>query len=207
MIPDLFDFSACRLVEHRVRVLIDTERQSLAHRIDHLQRVAGNARAIMAAHPDADAEIVYLAVLLHDVDQPFDDKKNHVARSVKLAEQLLTEIACPSARAARVLEAICEHSTEHVANTPPTTLEARILFDADKIDGFGPHGILRVFALSQQMDRPLPDTIAWYRGKMAVALAHAQTPEGRAMMQSKLPLVESFLSALEKDLGAFPTPH
>jgi HD superfamily phosphodiesterase len=55
----------------------------------HLQRVARNARVIMASYPEADAEILFLAVLLHDVNQPFDDKRNHVSRSVKWAEQLL----------------------------------------------------------------------------------------------------------------------
>ncbi len=202
MTADLSDFPACRLIESRVRDLIETERQSVAHRIDHLQRVARNARAIMASHPDADAEILYLAVLLHDVDQPFDDKKNHVSRSAKLAEQLLAEIDYPPARTARVLEAIREHSTENVTDAPPTTVEARILFDADKLDGLGPHEILRVFALSRQMSRPLAETIAWYRGKIAVASANIQTPEGRALMRSKLPLVEAFLAALDEDLEA-----
>jgi HD superfamily phosphodiesterase len=73
--PGPFEFPVCRLVEHRVRVLVDDERQSIAHRIDHFHRVAHNARAIMASYPDADAEVLYLAVLLHDVDQPFYDKK------------------------------------------------------------------------------------------------------------------------------------
>jgi uncharacterized protein len=200
MPADPFEFPACRRIEDRVRDLIETERQSVAHRMDHLQRVARNARAILASYPAADAEIVLLAVLLHDVDQPFDDKKNHVSRSARLAERLLAEIEYPAERAARVLEAIRQHSTENVADAPPTTVEARILFDADKLDGLGPHGILRVFALSRQMGRPLTETIAWYRGKIAIAEANIQTPEGRALMKNKLPLVEAFLAALDEDL-------
>jgi uncharacterized protein len=117
-----------------------------------------------------------------------------------LAAQVLTEVAYPPHRAERVLEVIREHSTEHVVNVPPTTIEARILFDADKLDGLGPHGILRVFALSHQMGRPLAEAVAWYRGKIVVAMSNIQTPEGRAMAGSKLPLVETFLSALENDL-------
>src|ERR1700722_11870343 len=35
MPKSLFDFAACRLIENRVRVLIDTDRQSVAHRMDH----------------------------------------------------------------------------------------------------------------------------------------------------------------------------
>jgi uncharacterized protein len=207
MTTDLFESPACRLIASRVRDLIETEQQSVAHRFDHLQRVARNARAIMASYPEADAEVVFLAVLLHDVDQPFDDKRNHVSRSAKLAERLLTEIEYPPARVARVLNAIREHSTENVTEAPPTTVEARILFDADKLDGLGPHGILRVFALSRQMGRPLAEAIAWYRGKIAVASANIQTPEGRAIMDTKLPLVEAFLAALEQDLDDASLDH
>jgi uncharacterized protein len=119
-----------------------------------------------------------------------------------VAERLLSEIGYPSARTTRVLQVIREHSSEHVATAPPTSIEAKILFDADKLDGLGPHGILRVFQLSHQMGRPLADSIAWYRGKIAVAGANMQTEQGRALMASKLPLVEAFLAALEQELGS-----
>jgi uncharacterized protein len=202
MAADMREFPVCRLLEQRVRDLVETEQQSVAHRMDHLDRVARNAKAILAFYPEADAEILYLAVLLHDVDQPFNDKANHVARSVALAERLLTEIAYPPARIARVLDVIREHSTEHISTVRPSTIEARILFDADKLDGLGAFGILRVFALAQQVGRSLPDTIRWYRSKIAVATPNVQTPEGKAMMDHRLPLVEAFLSDLESELEA-----
>jgi uncharacterized protein len=202
MAADMREFPVCRLLEQRVRDLVETDRQSVAHRMDHLNRVARNAKAILAFYPEADAEILYLAVLLHDVDQPFNDKANHVARSAALAERLLTEIAYAPARISRVLNVIREHSTEHIDTVQPSTIEARILFDADKLDGLGAFGILRVFALAQQVGRSLPDTIRWYRNKIAVAMPNVQTPEGKAMMERRLPLVKAFLSDLESELEA-----
>jgi uncharacterized protein len=98
------------------------------------------------------------------------------------------------------LNVIREHSTEHIGTVQPSTIEARILFDADKLDGLGSFGILRVFALSRQIGRSLPDTIRWYRNKIAVAMPNMQTPEGKAMMSHRLPLVEAFLSDLESEL-------
>lgn len=200
MAAEIYDFPICRLVEGQVRRLVETERQSDAHRMDHLNRVARNARSILTSYPEADAEILYLGVLLHDVDQPFNDKENHVVRSAAAAERILTETEYPPARIARVLAVIREHSTEHISSIKPSTIEARILFDADKLDGLGPFGILRVFALARQVDRSLPDTIRWYRNKIAVAMPNMQTPEGRAMMEKKLPLVQTFLSELESEL-------
>jgi uncharacterized protein len=168
--------------------------------MDHLNRVARNARSILKFYPEADAEILYLAVLLHDVDQPFNDKENHVMLSAAAAERLLTEIEYPPAKVTRVLELIREHSTEHISSIRPSTIEARILFDADKLDGLGPFGILRVFALARQVGRSLPDTIRWYRNKIEVAMPNMQTPEGRTMMERRLPLVQAFLSELESEL-------
>jgi uncharacterized protein len=202
MVSEILELSVCRLLEKRVRALVETDRQSVAHRMDHFHRVACNARSILKFYPDADVEILYLAVLLHDVDQPFNDKANHVARSAALAERLLSEIEYPPARAARVLDLIREHSTEHIGSVRPSTIEARILFDADKLDGLGAFGILRVFALSRQVGRSLPETIDWYRKKIAIAMPNMQTPEGRAMMENRLPLVEAFLSDLESELAA-----
>jgi uncharacterized protein len=200
MVADIYDFPICRRVEERVRILVEAEQQSDAHRIDHLHRVAHNAKSILKFHPKADAEILYLAVLLHDVDQPFNDKENHVMRSAAVAERLLTEFEYPSPRLTRVLELIHEHSTEHITSVRPSTIEAQILFDADKLDGLGPFGILRVFALARQAGRSTPDTVRWYRNKIAVAIPNMQTPEGQRMIKRKLPLVEVFLSELESEL-------
>ena len=202
MVADIYDFPICRQVKERVRIVVEAEQQSDAHRMDHSHRVARNARSILKSYPEADAEILYLAVLLHDVDQPFNDKANHVMRSAAVAERLLTEIEYPPPRVTRVLELIREHSTEHISIVRPSTVEARILFDADKLDGLGPFGILRVFALARQVGRSLPDTVRWYRNKIAVAMPNMQTPEGQAMMKRKLPLVEAFLSELESELEA-----
>jgi uncharacterized protein len=190
----------CRLVEAKVQLLLANERQSVAHRFDHMMRVLTNAETIARSYPETDSEILTLAVLLHDIDQPFDDKANHVTYSVTAAEKILSELSYPADRIQRVVQVIGEHSTETIAVSKPSSIEARILFDADKIDGVGAFGILRVFALSQQMGRPIPVSIAWYRGKIATARAHLQTPEGRALAQARMPLVESFLADLEQSL-------
>jgi len=97
-----------------------------------------------------------------------------------LAAQVLTEVAYPPHRAERVLALIQEHSTRTCGE------------------------ILRVFTLSHQMGRPLAEAVTWYRGKIDVAMSNIQTPEGRAMAESKLPPVETFLSALEHDLRELP---
>jgi uncharacterized protein len=185
-------------VRARVRDLLGNERQSVAHKFDHLMRVQANAERIAKSYPEADIEILTLAVLLHDVDQPFDDKANHVAYSAAAAQTILADLSYPPARTSQVVQVIREHSTETIETSRPSSIEARILFDADKIDGLGGFGILRVFALSQQLGRSIPDSISWYRRKMNAAWKNLQTPEGREIALKRLPLVESFLADLEQ---------
>jgi uncharacterized protein len=176
--------------------------QSVAHRMDHLNRVRRNALLIARDHPEADLELLELAALLHDADQPFDDKANHVARSMTRARELLKQVGFPEARSRLVLAIIAEHSSEHVAEVQPASLEAKILFDADKLDGVGAIGILRVFALFEQRRESAAAAVAWYRHKIAVAAAHLQTPSGRALIEAKMALVDAFLKDLEPDLAS-----
>ena len=178
--------------------------QSVAHRFDHIERVMQNARAIAATLEGVDYEILELAVLLHDVEQPAGKKSEHVELSLRAAEIILKQAACPDDRAKKVLSVIAEHSTEHVRTIQPSTAEAKILFDADKLDGLSAVGIARVFALFGQMDRAPVEAIEWYKQKVEVALEYIQTAEGRRLCDSRLPYVQQFLSQLESDTRTRP---
>ncbi|HWQ18243.1 MAG TPA: HD domain-containing protein [Methanotrichaceae archaeon] len=84
--------------------LMSGERQLAAHRLDHIERVPLNASEIAARYPQADMEELRLAALLHDVDQPYDRKEEHVELITRDAVKLLHEVGCPSQKADRVLK-------------------------------------------------------------------------------------------------------
>jgi uncharacterized protein len=188
---------------HRVRseviLRLNSSEQSVAHRFDHIERVMRNARTIAATIEEVDDEILELAVLLHDVDQPAGRKAEHVELSLRTAETILRQAGCPLDRAHHVLSVVAQHSTEHVRTIQPSTNEARILFDADKLDGIGTVGIARVFSLFGQMKLAPFEAINWYREKIDVALMNLQTDEGRKLCQSRLAYVQEFLSQMESD--------
>ena len=58
--------------------------QSVSHRLDHLCRVC--KRAIKIANEikgeNIDMEVLKISALLHDIDQPYNEKQNHVNRSL-----------------------------------------------------------------------------------------------------------------------------
>ncbi len=173
--------------------------QSTAHRFDHIERVMRNAQLIAATMDEVDHEILELAVLLHDIDQPPGRKAEHVELSLRAAEGILRDAGCAEDRARRVLDVMAEHSTEHVDTVQPSTTEARILFDADKLDGVGAVGVARVFSFFGQMDLPPLDAIRWYRAKMQIALENIQTEEGRRLCGSRLEYVHGFLARMEAE--------
>lgn len=109
-----------------------------AHAFDHVLRVLALAEHIGRAE-GADLEIVRAATLLHDVARHQPD---HHQQGAELARQLL--VSQPPARVEAVCHAIAAHRFRH--GPKPATLEARCLFDADKLDAIGAIGVARAVA-------------------------------------------------------------
>lgn len=187
------------MIREKVIRAIKKKEQSVAHRMDHIERVLLNACSIARSYPEADVEILKIAALLHDVDQPFYNKKEHVKLSGKTAEKILKQVAYPVDKAKRVLVAISQHSTEQINKKEPVSIEAKILFDADKIDGLGASGIARVFSLFGQKGKEPLDAVSWYRKKIATALSNMQTVAGKRIFKKKLNYVEKFLNRIERE--------
>lgn len=118
-----------------------------AHDFEHTQRVVRHALDLCNALPQADRQIVHLAALLHDVARPEESasqgKIDHAQAGSKIALDFLKSIRYPEKDALRIAECIAQHRFR--SNCRPTTLEAEILFDADKLDSLGATGIARSF--------------------------------------------------------------
>lgn len=137
-----------------------------AHDGTHLERVWRNAQALLAQHPEADALVVMAACYLHDlVNLPKDDPERDQAsrRSAKLARHQLAWMDFPRDRLDAVAHAIEAHSFS--ANIPAESLEAKIVQDADRLDGLGAVGLARMFYIA---------------GRMGSSLAHPDDPLGLA---------------------------
>ncbi|MBB6144166.1 uncharacterized protein HNQ77_002118 [Silvibacterium bohemicum] len=188
-------------VKSEVLKRVSNSEQSVAHRFDHIERVMHNALKIAATIQGVDYELLELAVLLHDVDQPTGRKAEHVELSLLAAEEILRQAGCPNDRASDVLTVIAEHSSEHVRTIKPSTDEARVLFDADKLDGLAAVGIARVFSMFGQMGLAPFEAIEWYKRKIEIASEYVQTDEGRRLFALRLPYVQQFLSEMESEAG------
>jgi len=112
-----------------------------AHGWDHIQRVYRLALFI-AERENADALIVGMAALLHDIGHLSNDTSQHHADlSMSMAGELLLTYDISAATREAILHAIEAHSFSR--GIEPRTLEAKVVRDADRLDSLGAIGILR----------------------------------------------------------------
>jgi len=108
---------------------------------------------------------VWIAGHLHDwgAYAPWAQKGvDHVVRSGQVAEEFLTERACPQDLKALVLECIALH---HTAGSD-RSLEATLLRDADALDFLGVVGVLRDFSKNPRDMRAAYEQIKKRREKV-----------------------------------------
>lgn len=198
-------------VIERIKSIVKEElpkqkKQSIAHQFDHFERVRENAvkiaKSIEAKQAkqakQIDFESLSIAAFLHDIVEPFDNKQNHVELSLKKAKQILQQVNYPAKKIQKVLELINSHSSEN--NFLPKTIEAKILFDADKLDGLGAIGITRMIAFGAQNNWPVKKTIQWYEPKVAKAIPRMQTGIGKQLAEKELVFVQNFLKKIKTEL-------
>lgn len=127
-------------VERRFAETVD-----LAHGWEHVQRVYTTA-LYLAEREGANHFIVGVAALMHDLGRTVDDDEetpahHHADLSVILARELLTDYQVPTDVQEAILHAIAAHSFSR--GIQPLTVEARVVRDADRLDGLGAIGIVR----------------------------------------------------------------
>ena len=114
----------------------------LAHGWEHVSRVYHLALYI-AEQEGANQFIVGMAALMHDLGRaaPQNNTTHHADLSAQLATELLNAYRVPQDMQEAILHAIIAHSFSR--NVEPRTLEARVVRDADRLDGLGAAGIIR----------------------------------------------------------------
>ena len=115
------------------------------HDFSHIERVYRMAQRLAQAE-GADLEIVSAAALLHDADGTTpgsDTRREHHLRSADLAALILQQEGWSEERIKAVQHCIRAHRFRD-DREPPETIEAQVIFDADKLDVLGAIGAVRV---------------------------------------------------------------
>jgi HD superfamily phosphohydrolase YqeK len=168
---------------------------SEVHARDHILRVL--RRCIRLGEKlNADLEVLVAAVYLHDLGRHYIADKVHGALSAQKAEPVLERINFPQEKRDTVLHAIRVHD---VAAHPEdrTTLESKILYDADKIDTLGVVGVLRYirhYYGKKPIDYMLEDIDARWEG--------LTLPETRSLALQDYEYIKDYFAQLKEELGA-----
>jgi uncharacterized protein len=124
-----------------------------AHDYLHFNRVVQMAKKL-CAEESAKIEVVLPAAWLHDyVIVPKNDPRRKQASqlSAEGAIQFLKQIHYPEIYFEEIAHAIAAHSFS--ANIETQTIEAKVVQDADRLDGLGAIGLARCFATAGLMRR------------------------------------------------------
>lgn len=127
-----------------------------AHDKEHIYRVLNNALVIAKEEKAVDYDILICACLLHDIGRPAqlaDPGLCHAAVGSLQAYDYLLNCGYSESFAAQVRDCIRTHRFRK--NDPPVSLEAKILFDADKLDVVGAVGVARTLAYQGTVSAPM----------------------------------------------------
>jgi len=206
----------------RVREAVEAKLAAASgcHDFDHTLRVLANAKMLAAELPEADAEIVALAAMLHDIARPEElashGKLCHAAAGAGIAEKMLLDFGASPETARAVAEAVRTH--RYRGGEKPRTLEAQIVYDADKLDSLGAVGLGRAFLFAGHCGARLHNTEAEALGSPAysredtayreylVKLRHLPgamlTEPGRAEGARRLRFMRRFFERLDAEIRA-----
>lgn len=183
-----------------------------SHDLSHIVRVWHSARRIAATEQNIDLELVLAAVILHDCvavekNSPLRDQASRLSAS--RAREIIGPLDWPAARVDALAHAIETHSFS--AGLIPTTAEARIVQDADRLDAIGAIGIARCFHVGGRMGGALyhptdPAAVARAFDDRAYALDHFpvklykvaagfRTAEGQRIAAARDALMRDFAAA------------
>lgn len=118
-----------------------------AHDMTHTKRVLSIALEIAKFEKNVDLQVLRAACLMHDIARKKEDSgkcEDHSSEGANMASVILKNISFPKEKIKSVAYCIRVHRKSK--RIKPTTIEAKILQDADRIDIFGAIGIARTFA-------------------------------------------------------------
>ncbi|QLH05529.1 phosphohydrolase [Nitrosopumilus oxyclinae] len=202
-------------IKNEVKEIMDNDS---AHDFDHVMRVYKNAQKICEKEK-ANKKLVLSAALLHDiVSYPKSDKRSKMSsiESAKKSKLVLQKYGFSKEEILIISDAIADHSFSQ--NKTPSTLEGKILQDADRLDAIGAIGIARVFATGGSLKRSFynvddpfcktrtPDDKTWtvdhFYKKLLKLESLMNTKSGKIEAKKRTKVLKEFLKQLKNEISS-----
>ena len=127
-----------------------------AHDPMHIYRVLYQALQIAKGYPEVNQDILIASCLLHDIGrmkQFQNPRLCHAEEGGKMAYEIMRSLGWNEKDCKHIQECITTHRFR--TDRQPESIEAKILFDADKLDVTGALGISRTLLYKGQAGEPL----------------------------------------------------
>lgn len=186
-----------------------------AHDWHHVKRVYRIASRL-AEKEGADEKVVKSASLLHDIGRKKEDQgliENHAEWGAEEAQRILKDVGFKESSIESVVHCIRSH---RYSTTPePSTLEAKVLSDADNLDALGATGIARTFTYGgehrstiadlelpvEKDSNPVGETSLNHLQKKILKLKNRMyTRTGQEIAQERHKFVEEFVERLKDEI-------
>jgi len=123
-----------------------------SHDWEHTLRVCRLCERI-GLKEGVDLDVLLTAAYLHDIARSRQDDSNgavcHAEEGARLAGSILEQLALTASQKENVLHCIRSHRYRGIHQ--PKSPEARVLFDADKLDAIGAVGVARAFLFAGEV--------------------------------------------------------
>jgi len=187
------------------------------HGPDHTERVHKTVLH-MGRLMKARLDVLSAAALLHDIGRRYETREQgkicHAEKGAELAREILGKLNCDLSFIDEI--AHCVETHRYRGDKIPKTLEAKILYDADKLDSIGAVGIGRAFLFAGQMGAKLhndsdvdilesksysKEDTAYreFKFKMSKIKDRMLTPEGKRLAEERHVFMEVFFERLERE--------
>lgn len=184
----------------------------------HIERVWKLSTHIAQQHPEANAEVVALGALLHDIaDAKFHNGDEQLGP--KIAAQFLQEQGAAPELIDQVVYIIRNISFKNRVEVSHYPIELQIVQDADRLDAIGAIGIARTFNFGGYKNNPMHDpeqaprtgmnkevykksngtTINHFYEKLLLLKDMMHTETARKLAEERHQLMLTFLDAFYKE--------
>lgn len=187
------------------------------HEWEHTERVYNLALHI-GKKEKANLKVLGLAALFHDIAREEEDKSggkiDHAERGAILAKEILSKYDLSGEEIENIAHCIQTHRYRN--NKIPETIEAKILYDSDKLDAIGAIGIGRTFSFAGQIGAKVhnkgvdlnktkqysKDDTAWreYELKLKYLKDKMLTKEGKRIGIKRSKFMQEFFNRINKEV-------
>lgn len=212
-----------------IKKIVELELACSAHDLEHVYRVYNFCIFLAKFEDNVDLDVLKTAALLHDIAKVREDRDNsgqtdHATLGAEMAGDILKKINYE--KIDEVVHCIKTHRFK--GQNRPESIEAKILFDSDKIDILGAIGIARSYMIAGQYKQtifsniPLEEYVkdnlvgGQIKGRIKEIAKHAPnlefeikiknipntlfTEKGREIAKERIKFMQKFFNQLKEDI-------